>query len=96
MTAPVRGEVWMLDLSPVRGHEQQGTRPALILSVDAFNSSKAELVVVLPVTSKKKYALPTHIPLDPPEGGLTMPSVVLCDQVRAVSKDRLIRRLGAV
>lgn len=96
MAHPARGEVWMIDLSPVRGHEQDGTRPALVLSADEFNSSKAELVIVLPVTSKKKYALPTHVPIDPPEAGLTMPSVILCDQLRTVSTDRLVRLLGAV
>ncbi|HSQ55394.1 MAG TPA: type II toxin-antitoxin system PemK/MazF family toxin [Gemmata sp.] len=96
MADPRRGEVWMLDLSPVRGHEQDGTRPALILSVDEFNSSKAGLVMVLPITSRRKYSLPTHIPIDPPEAGLTMASVILCDQVRSVSKDRLVRHMGTV
>ena len=86
----------MIDLDPVRGHEQGRTRPAVILSVDTFNSSKAGLVTVLPVTSKKKYDLPTHVRIDPPEGGLTAPSVILCDQLRTVSKDRLIRRMGTV
>ena len=96
MAEPARGEVWMIDLSPVRGHEQEGMRPALIVSVDEFNSSKAELLMVLPVTSKKKYALPTHVPVDPPEAGLTMASVILCDQLRTVSKERLVRRMGTV
>lgn len=96
MADPKRGEVWMTDLTPARGHEQDGTRPAMILSVDPFNSSKAGLVAVLPITSKKKYSLPAHIPINPPEGGLTLPSVILCDQMRTVSKDRLIRLMGTV
>jgi mRNA-degrading endonuclease toxin of MazEF toxin-antitoxin module len=44
--------VWLVELDPVEGHEQAGRRPALVLSVDAFNASPAELVTVLPITSK--------------------------------------------
>jgi mRNA-degrading endonuclease toxin of MazEF toxin-antitoxin module len=39
MPHPARGEIWGVDLSPVLGHEQGGQRPALVVSVDAFNSS---------------------------------------------------------
>ncbi|OYV95604.1 MAG: growth inhibitor PemK, partial [Planctomycetia bacterium 21-64-5] len=49
---PVRGEVWTVNLDPVRGHEQAGTRPALIVSVNRFNHGPAGLVVVLPITSR--------------------------------------------
>ena len=47
-----RGEIWWVDLDPTRGHEQAGRRPALVLSVDAFNHGPAGLVVVVPVSSK--------------------------------------------
>src|SRR3990170_1190644 len=50
MVAPGRGEVWMTDLSPVRGHEQAGRRPALIVSDTVFNQGPAGLVIVLPIT----------------------------------------------
>jgi mRNA interferase MazF len=63
--------------------------------VDPLNSSKADLVIVLPITSRRKYVRPTHIPVDPPEGGPTLPSAILCDQIRTVSTDRLVRRMGA-
>src|SRR6185295_5268066 len=46
-----RGEVWLADLDPTRGHEQAGRRPVLIVSDDVFNAGAAELVVVLPMTS---------------------------------------------
>ena len=48
--APSRGEVWDLNFDPTLGHEQAGTRPALILSVDLFNEGPADLVVVVPLT----------------------------------------------
>jgi len=91
--SPKRGEVWEVDLSPVVGREQAGRRPALIVSVDAFNQSPRGLVVVLAVTGTVR-GLPTHVPVAPPEGGLTKPSVIMTEQIRSISKDRLIRRYG--
>jgi hypothetical protein len=76
MTTARRGEIWMVDLDPTLGHEQAGKRPALVLSVDSFNASPADLVTVLPVTSKAR-AIRTRIPITPPEGGLGLPSYVI-------------------
>lgn len=90
-----RGEVWLVDLDPVEGHEQGGRRPALVLSVDGLNSSRAGLVTVLPVTSRQR-ALRTRIEVRPPEGGLSVTSWVICEQARTVSTRRLHRRLGLV
>lgn len=90
-----RGDVWVVDFSPVEGHEQGGQRPALVLSVDAFNASKADLVTVLPITSKAR-AVRTRVSVKPPEGNLSVPSYVICEQVRTVSTRRLARRLGPV
>lgn len=90
-----RGEVWLLDLDPVRGHEQGRKRPALVLSTDAYNRGPATLLVVAPIT-KTDRGVPLHIRVDPPEGGLTDTSYVMCDAVRSVSKERLIRRWGEV
>jgi mRNA interferase MazF len=95
MADPVRGEVWLADLGPTRGHEQSGRRPVLIFSVDAFNAGPAGLVVVLPVTSTIRN-LPTHIVVNPPEGGLRRPSAILCDAIRCVTKDCLLSCWGTV
>jgi mRNA interferase MazF len=95
MTAsqPARGEVWTVNLDPVRGHEQAGARPALIVSVDRFNQGPAGLVVVLPITSRSK-GVPLHVAISPPEAGLTLPSYVKCEDVRSISIERLVPRLG--
>src|SRR2546423_15498707 len=90
-----RGEVWLVSLDPVEGREQAGRRPALVLSVDSFNASPAELVAVLPITSKQR-ALRTRVAIDPPEGGLKTTSFVIGEQTRTISSRRLTRRLGAV
>ncbi len=92
---PARGDVWLADLNPVRGHEQAGRRPVLVLSADTFNRGSADLLVVLPITSTVR-SIPFHVLVQPPEGGLSNPSNILCEAVRSISKDRLIQRWGAV
>jgi mRNA interferase MazF len=90
-----RGEIWLADLSPVRGREQAGKRPCLVISVDLFNQGPADLVVVLPITSKDKR-IPFHVNVLPPDGGLTMESFIKCEDVRSISVDRLEKRCGTV
>lgn len=92
---PSRGEVWEVDLSPVRGHEQGGRRPALIISSDRFNHGPAGLVVLLPVTTVDKR-IPLHVAIDPPEGGLRRRSFAKPEDIRSVSRERLAKRVGAV
>jgi len=91
MADPSRGEIWLADLGTGRGHEQAGQRPLLVVSDDAFNVGLAGLVMIVPLTSKVKKSknIPAHIPVAPPEGGLKTSSVILCDQLRTISKDRL-------
>lgn len=92
---PARGDVWLVDLNPVRGHEQAGKRPALIVSVDLFNQGPAGLVVVIPITTKNK-GIPLHVQIEPPEGGLKNTSYIKCEDIRSISKDRLITQLGII
>jgi mRNA interferase MazF len=86
---PRRGEIWLADLNPTRGHEQAGRRPVLIVSTDAFNHGPASLVFVVPLTRTGR-GIPIHVPVEPPEGGLTARSYVLCDALRSIAKERLI------
>lgn len=95
MNQPLRGEIWLTTLDPTIGREQAGTRPALIISDDLFNQSHAELVVVLPITSKGK-GIRSHVPVLPPEGGLSVESFIKCEDVRSISIQRFGRRLGKV
>lgn len=94
--AALRGDVWLADMNPVLGHEQAGRRPVLVLSIDAFNRSHAELVTVLPITGTPRPRNPFRVALHPPEGGLTKPSYVIGEQCRTISSRRLGKRLGAV
>jgi mRNA interferase MazF len=86
--SPSRGEIWLADLDPTRGHEQAGARPILIISNDAFNHGPAGLVFGLPLTRTDRR-IPLHVSVDPPEGGLSARSFILCDTLRSISKDRL-------
>jgi mRNA interferase MazF len=92
---PSRGEIWFVDLNPVRGHEQAGKRPALVVSVDLFNNGPAGLVVVLPITTKDK-GIPFHMEIYPPEGGLAEKSFIKCEDIRSISKERLLSPTGKV
>jgi mRNA interferase MazF len=84
----MRGEIWLADLNPIQGHEQAGNRPVLIISTNMFNHGPAGLVFVLPLTRTDRR-IPIHVPIDPPEGGLSARSFVLCDALRSISRDRL-------
>ncbi|MEW5920169.1 MAG: type II toxin-antitoxin system PemK/MazF family toxin [Bacillota bacterium] len=95
MMKPSRGEIWLVDLNPVKGHEQAGTRPALVISVDLFNQGPAELAIVLPITTQNKN-IPLHVKVDPPDGGMKKVSFIKCEDIRSLSSERLITRLGAV
>jgi mRNA interferase MazF len=88
-----RGEVWLADLNPTRGHEQAGQRPVAVLSEDRFNNGPAGLVVVLPITSTIR-PIPSHVVVEPPEGGLRVRSAVICEAIRSISTDRLVSRWG--
>ena len=92
---PSRGEIWLVNLDPVRGHEQAGNRPCLVVSDDLYNHGPSGKHIVLPITSKHKR-IPYHIEIAPPEGGLRTKSYVMCDDIRSISRERLSKRLGFV
>jgi len=89
----LRGEVWFINLNPSIRHEQAGIRPALIISDDLLNQSLAEMVIVIPITSKNKN-IPTHIEIN--YDFLEMKSYIKTEDIRAISFNRLIERLGTV
>jgi len=89
---PRRGEVWLVSLDPTVGHEIQKTRPAVVVTSNIYNRHNW-LVSVMPLTSHGKPEY-DQVLVQPPEGGLTNASVTVPDQVRAVDRRRLVRRLG--
>ena len=95
MSQPRRGEVWLASLDPTRGHEQAGRRPVVVVSDDLFNRGPADLVIVLPMTTRLR-PVRSHVVLEPPEGGLKSTSAILCEAVRSISTQRLIAPWGTV
>lgn len=95
MTTAHRGEIWLVDFREPVGHEQGYRRPAVIVSDDRLNRSRAELAIVLPVTTTRRD-LPSHIEIEPGESGLTHTSYAKVEDVKSVSTKRLIRRLGVI
>ncbi len=83
----------MIDLNPVVGHEQSGIRPALVVSDDLFNHGPAEIIIILPITSKFR-GLRTHVELA--GDYLTKKSYVKTEDIRSVSIRRLIKKIGQV
>ncbi len=91
-----RREIWLVDLNPPgKGREIHKARPALVVSADEFNNCPAELVIILPITSTKT-GIPSHIKIEPPEGGVKKTSFIKCDQIKTISKARLIKKWGIV
>ena len=94
MARILRGEIYWADLNPVRGREQAGLRPVLILSHDLFNR-KSETVIAMAITSQaQKAGFPLTVAL--PADMMPKPSWVKISQIRTISADRLGKRIAAV
>jgi mRNA interferase MazF len=84
-----RGEIYFVDLDPVKGREQSGRRPVLILSVDAIN--KLPLVVTVVVGTKGENVsaeYPTNVRVSAEESGLPLETVFMCFQIRSLDPKR--------
>lgn len=97
MPSPSRGEVWLVDLNPTRGQEIRKTRPVIVISSDLF--SQISVRIAIPVTSwQEKFRdrpFMIKIPADS-QTGLNQPSAGNVLQIRSLSTERFIKRLGAV
>jgi mRNA interferase MazF len=92
----LQGEVWLFDPDPTKGTEiGKKIRPGVIISNDFMNQGPSDLVFIIPLTSVSK-GIASHIPIKPPEGGLTVLSFALCEQMRCISTQRLIKKLGTI
>jgi mRNA interferase ChpB len=78
-----RGEVYLVSLDPTFGHEQQGTRPVLVVSPDSFNALTGTPIVV-PITSGGSFARIAGFTVSLTGAGTRTSGVVRCDQPRPV------------
>lgn len=91
---PRRGEIWLVNWNPARVSEQAGKRPALVIQNDIGNEHAPTTIVAALSTTIKIY--PMNVLIEPPQGGLTKPSIIKSGQILTVSKDRLEKRLGQI
>lgn len=90
MNYPRRDEVWLIALDPSKGSEIKKTRPCLVISPDEMNEP-LQTVLVAPMTTKQRN-YPTRVNLT--FGNKT--GQVALDQLRAVDRQRLVKRLGMI
>ena len=76
---PHQGDIIYLDLSPTKGYEQSGKRPAIVISTNIFNEN-TNMIIVCPITSNDKY-FPTHYLL---EDTKKIKGSVLCEHIRSI------------
>lgn len=94
MARILRGDIWWADLNPVRGREQAGVRPVLVISHDIFNQ-RSGTVIALAITSRAPSAgFPLTFALITPT--LPKPSWVKISQIRTLSIERLSNQMGSV
>jgi mRNA interferase MazF len=90
-----RGDIWLVDFGDPVGREQAGTRPAVVVSADGLNDSAAGIAIVIPTTTTHRR-LPSHVELEPDGTGLREVSYAKCEDIKSVSTERLVARLGSV
>ena len=78
-----RGDIYLVSLDPAAGHEQQGTRPVLIVSPDKFNAF-TRVPIVVPITSGGAFARTAGFAVSLEAAGTRTAGVVRCDQPRPI------------
>ena len=92
-----RGEVYVANLAPRSGSEQQGRRPVIVLSHDAFNQAPGwRSIIVVPISTSAAQARRglTAVLLPQGAGGLKQESIALCHQVTTLDRAKLSQRTG--
>src|SRR5690348_11973711 len=88
--SPRRDEVWLVVLDPVRGSEMQKTRPCLVVSPNEMNGHLGTVIVAPMTTTERAYPSRVLVTFQGKRGQVAL------DQLRAVDRERLVRRLGSV
>ena len=91
-----RGDIVLVNLDPVIGSEQGKTRPALVIQNDIGNKY-SPTTIIAPITSKifsKEFS--TNVQISSQDSGLENESTILLNQIRALDKSRIIKKLGSI
>ena len=91
-----RGEVVLVNFDPVKGSEQKGIRPALIIQNNIYNEY-SPITIVAPITSKLyKKEYPTNINLLKEDSKLGKDSTILLNQIKTIDKSRIIKKISSL
>ena len=94
MAGILRGEIRWADLSPVRGKEQAGLRPVLVVSHDVFNARSGTVIAIAITSQPQRAGFPLTLELNSP--GLPKQSWVKISQIRTLSEERIGRKIAKV
>ncbi|MCX5886410.1 MAG: type II toxin-antitoxin system PemK/MazF family toxin [Proteobacteria bacterium] len=94
MSRILRGSVYWADLNPVRGREQAGLRPVLVISHDIFNERSGTVIAMAITSQPQKAGYPLSYPMKTIR--LPKPSWVKISQIRTLSTERLGKKIGLV
>lgn len=92
---PSKGDLWLVDLNPIKGQEQAGIRPVVIISGNAMNQYFS-LVLICPLSTRIKNFLGNVVIEPNSRNGLDETSEILTFQIRSISKNRLIKKIGSI
>ncbi len=91
-----RGEIVLANLEPVKGSEQGGIRPALIVQNDISNEY-SPTTIIAPITSKRQMkTFVTNVPILAKESKLKKDSIILLNQIRTIDKSRIKKRISSL
>ncbi|HEX2500530.1 MAG TPA: type II toxin-antitoxin system PemK/MazF family toxin [Methylomirabilota bacterium] len=90
-----RGDVVLASLDPTVGVEIRKTQPVVVVSNDYINEL-SPLAVVVPLTKNTSHVSPSHAVIPKGTAGLSVASKALTEQIKALDKRRLVRRLGTL
>jgi mRNA interferase MazF len=97
MTFPRRGDLYLVEFDPARGHEIQKTRPAVVIQNDIGNRHSPVTIVAAITSRLSPTPYPVEVVIAPTKGnGLSTQSAIQLSQIRSVDKRRLRKRLGSV
>jgi mRNA interferase MazF len=92
-----RGSIYLVNLDPIKGREQAGRRPVLVVSVDSINRQPLVAAVVVGTNAANlRHNYPTNVRLTAAETGLPMDTVFFCFQIRSLDPSRFIDRRAGV
>jgi mRNA interferase MazF len=84
-----RGQIYFVNLNPVKGREQSGERPVLIVSSNAINNQPLVITVVVGTKGANVTRdYPTNVRISPQESGLSLETVFMCFQIRSLDPSR--------